>query len=151
MLPEDVFGTSCEEERGEKRGVIKFSIMGQTRGQSGYFNEIDGYNATKALLALPEPPTAIFAGNDRQAVGVYRALHEAGITVPGDISVIGFDNLPFTELLSPPLTTIHAPRLELGRTAAAMLLRLIKEETIEMPRVVLPTQFIERQSCRPLL
>jgi len=117
---------------------------------AGDFNEVDGYTATRALLALPEPPTAIFAGNDRQAAGVYRALHEAGMTVPGDMSVIGFDNLPFTELLSPPLTTIHAPRLELGRTAAAMLLRLINGEPMEMPRVVLPTQFIERQSCRTL-
>jgi LacI family transcriptional regulator len=116
----------------------------------GHFNEVDGYTATRALLALPEPPTAIFAGNDRQAAGVYRALHEAGLTVPADMSVIGFDNLPFTELLSPPLTTIHAPRLELGRTAASMLLRLINGEQLEMPRVVLPTQFIERQSCRPL-
>jgi LacI family transcriptional regulator len=116
----------------------------------GEFREVDGYNATRTLLALPEPPTAIFAGNDRQAAGVYRALHEVGMNVPDDMSVIGFDNLPFTELLSPPLTTIHAPRLELGRTAAAMLIRLINEEPIEMPRVVLPTEFIERQSCRPL-
>jgi DNA-binding LacI/PurR family transcriptional regulator len=117
---------------------------------AGHFNEVDGYTATRALLALPEPPTAIFAGNDRQAVGVYRALHEADMTVPDDMSVIGFDNLPFTELLSPPLTTIHAPRLELGRTAAAMLLRLINGEALDMPRVVLSTHFIERQSCRPL-
>jgi DNA-binding LacI/PurR family transcriptional regulator len=118
---------------------------------AGDFKEVNGYTATRDLLALPEPPTAIFAGNDRQAAGVYRALREVGMIVPGDISVIGFDNLPFTELLSPPLTTIHAPRLELGRTAAAMLLRLINGEPIEMPRVVLPTQFIERQSCRQLL
>ena len=116
----------------------------------GNFNEADGYTATKTLFELPEPPTAIFAGNDRHAAGAYRALHELGLTVPGDISVIGFDNLPFTELLSPPLTTVHAPRLELGRTAATLLLRLIHGEPLEMPRVVLPTQFIERQSCRPL-
>lgn len=116
---------------------------------AGSFNEVDGYTAARDLLALPDPPTAIFAGNDRQAAGVYRALHEAGLTVPGDISVIGFDNLPFTEILTPPLTTVHAPRLELGRTAAAMLLRLINGEPIDMPRVVLPTHFIERQSCRP--
>ena len=116
----------------------------------GNFNEADGYTATRTLFELPEPPTAIFAGNDRQAAGAYRALRELGMSVPGDISVIGFDNLPFTELLSPPLTTIHAPRLELGRTAASLLLRLINGEPIEMPRVVLPTQFIERQSCRPL-
>lgn len=116
----------------------------------GSFNEADGYTATKTLFELAEPPTAIFAGNDRQAAGVYRALHELGVSVPDDVSVIGFDNLPFTELLSPPLTTLHAPRLELGRTAATMLLRLINGEPLEMPRVVLPTQFIERQSCRPL-
>lgn len=116
----------------------------------GNFNEDDGYLAAKALVNLPQPPTAIFAGNDRQAVGVYRALHELGLRVPNDISVIGFDNLPFTQLLSPPLTTVDAPRLELGRTAATMLLRLINGETLDMPRVVLPTHFVERQSCRPL-
>ena len=117
----------------------------------GSFTEADGYTATRTLLGLPEPPTAIFAGNDRQAAGAYRALHELGMSVPDHVSVIGFDNLPFTELLSPPLTTVHAPRLELGRTAATMLLRLINGEALEMSRVVLPTQFIERQSCRPLI
>src|SRR5258707_1861383 len=117
---------------------------------AGEFTEPDGYHATRALLALPEPPTAIFAGNDRQAAGVYRALHELSLSVPDDISVIGFDNLPYTELMNPPLTTVHAPRLELGRTAATMLLHLINGEALEMTRVVLPTEFVERQSCRPL-
>ncbi len=117
---------------------------------AGNFTEADGYTATRALLELPEPPTAIFAGNDRQAAGVYRALHELGMTVPGDMSVIGFDNLSYTEIMNPPLTTVHAPRLELGRTAATMLVRLINGEALDMTRVVLPTEFIERQSCRPL-
>ncbi len=117
---------------------------------AGNFTEADGYTAARALLELPEPPTAIFAGNDRQAAGVYRALHELGMTVPCDMSVIGFDNLPCTEIMNPSLTTVHAPRLELGRTAAAMLLRLINREALEMTRVVLPTEFIERQSCQPL-
>lgn len=116
----------------------------------GDFVEIDGYNAARSLLELPEPPTAIFAGTDRQAAGVYRALHEQGISVPDEMSVIGFDNLPYTEIMNPPLTTVHAPRLELGRTAATMLLRLINDEPLEMTRVVLPTHFVERQSCRPL-
>ena len=115
----------------------------------GNFTEDDGYTATKALLALPEPPTAIFAGNDRQAVGVYRALHELGMSVPDDMSVIGFDNLPYAQIMNPPLTTIHAPRLELGRTAATMLLRLINEEELEMTQVLLPTQLIKRKSCQP--
>jgi DNA-binding LacI/PurR family transcriptional regulator len=116
----------------------------------GDFTEADGYAATRTLLKLPEPPTAIFAGNDRQAAGVYRALHELGVTVPGEMSVVGFDNLPFTEIMYPPLTTVHAPRLELGRTAATMLLHQINREPLEMTRVVLPTHFIERQSCQPL-
>lgn len=117
---------------------------------AGDFTEADGYAATRTLLELPEPPTAIFAGNDRQAAGVYRALHESGMTVPGDMSVIGFDNLSYTEIMNPPLTTLHAPRLELGRTAATMLLRLINGDPLDMTRVVLPTEFIERQSCQPL-
>jgi DNA-binding LacI/PurR family transcriptional regulator len=116
----------------------------------GDFTEADGYAAAQVLLELSEPPTAIFAGNDRQAAGVYKALHERGISVPGEMSVIGFDNLPFTEIMNPPLTTVHAPRLELGRTAATMLLRLINEEPLEMTRVVLPTHFVERESCRAL-
>lgn len=118
---------------------------------AGTFTEPDGYIATKAMLELSDPPTAIFAGNDRQAAGVYRALHEAGKNVPDDMSVIGFDNLTYTKIMAPPLTTVHAPRLELGRTAATMLLRLIAGEELEIPRMVLPTRFIERQSCRPPL
>ncbi len=116
----------------------------------GDFSKDAGYQAVQSLLSLPEPPTAIFAGNDLQAAGVYRALHERGISVPDDMSVIGFDNLPYTEIMNPPLTTVHAPRLELGRTAATMLLRRINGEPLEMTRVVLPTEFIERQSCKPL-
>ncbi len=116
----------------------------------GDFIEGDGYAATKTLLELPEPPTAIFAGNDRQAAGVYQALHERGLMIPDAMSVIGFDDLPYTAMMNPPLTTVHAPRLELGRTAATMLLHLINEEPLEMTRVVLPTHFVERQSCRSL-
>lgn len=115
----------------------------------GEFSEDDGYRATRTLLALPHPPTAIFAGNDRQAAGVYRALHELGKRVPDDISVIGFDNLPYTEIMNPPLTTVHVPRLELGRAAATMLMRVINGDDLEMTRVVLPTQLIKRQSCQP--
>ncbi|MDQ2716728.1 MAG: LacI family transcriptional regulator [Chloroflexota bacterium] len=117
---------------------------------AGDFTEVDGYIATKLLLELPEPPTAIFAGNDRQAVGVYQALHELGVRIPGEMSVIGFDNLPYTKIMNPSLTTVHAPRLELGRNAAMMLLHLINKEPLEMTRVVLPTHFVARQSCQKL-
>src|SRR5260370_2468275 len=64
--------------------------------RAGNFTQSDGHTATRAFLDLPDPPTAIFAGNDRQAAGVYQALPELGMTVPGDMSVIVFDNLPYT-------------------------------------------------------
>lgn len=115
----------------------------------GAFTADEGYNATKVLMSLQKPPTAIFAGNDRHAVGVYRALNELHIAIPQQVSVIGFDNLTYTELMNPPLTTIHVPRLELGRVATTMLLKLIAGEQLDSTLVVLPTQLLERQSCAP--
>lgn len=116
----------------------------------GEFTTEDGYAATMALMQLAEPPTAIFAGNDHHSIGVYRALYELGISIPHAVSVIGFDNLPYTELMNPSLTTIHVPRLELGRVAATMLLKLIAGEQLDSTLVVLPTQLLERQSCAPV-
>lgn len=113
----------------------------------GAFTALDGYNATRTLMALEEPPTAIFAGNDRQATGVYRALYELGLSIPSAISVVGFDNLPYTDLMNPPLTTVHVPRFELGRVAATMLINLIAGAQLPMRRMVLPTRLLERQSC----
>lgn len=116
----------------------------------GEFTVEDGYLATRALMSQAQPPTAIFAGNDRHAIGVYRALYELDMAIPQAVSVIGFDNLPYTELMNPALTTVHVPRLELGRIGATMLLKLIAGEPLDMTRIVLPTQLIERQSCLPL-
>lgn len=113
----------------------------------GRFTALDGYEATKSLMALESPPTAIFAGNDRHATGVYRALYELGRSIPGEVSVIGFDNLPYTELMNPPLTTVHVPRMDLGHTACTMLLRLIAREPLNVTHMVLPTQFLKRDSC----
>ncbi|GHO99276.1 LacI family transcriptional regulator [Reticulibacter mediterranei] len=101
------------------------------------------------LLALPEPPTAVFVGNDEQCLGVYRALHERGIAVPDAMSVIGFDNMPYAEWVTPALTTIRQPLLEMGRVATKMLLRLLDGESVETLRVELATPLIERASCAP--
>ena len=102
---------------------------------------------TLQLLALTEPPTALFVGNDEQCLGVYRALYERGITVPDAMSVIGFDNMPYAEWVTPALTTIHQPLLEMGRVATKMLLRLIANEPVETIRVELATPLIKRASC----
>jgi LacI family transcriptional regulator len=113
----------------------------------GDFTLTTGYEQTKMLLAQPEPPTAIFAFNDEQAAGVYRALHECGLAVPEQMSVIGFDDTLLASRLTPPLTTIRQPFFAMAKMATRMLLRLLAGETLESMRVELPTELIERSSC----
>jgi len=95
-------------------------------------NAHDGYQATKKLLALDELPTAIFAYTDRMAMGAYEAINEAGLSVPGDISVVGYDNQPFlADALMPPLTTVQLPHFEMGAWAVTRLLQAIDPENSE--------------------
>lgn len=102
---------------------------------------------TRELLALSEPPTAIFAGNDNQALGVYRTLWQHGLRVPDDMSVVGFDDLPYAALVTPTLTTVRQPLLEMGRVVTTMLLRLMAGEQVDSVRVELATRLIARESC----
>lgn len=107
----------------------------------------DGYQQTCTLLDLPNPPTAIFAGNDAQAAGVYRALYERDIKIPSMMSVIGFDDVMYSSQMSPPLTTIRQPLVEIGRMATNMLLRLFEGEALEATHVELSTSLVIRESC----
>ena len=109
----------------------------------------DGVKQTHHLLDQPDPPTAIFAGNDAQAAGVYQALYERNIRVPEQMSVIGFDDVMYTAQMSPPLTTIHQPLVEIGKMAVNMLLRLIAGEQLESNHVELSTSLVVRRSCAP--
>ncbi len=115
----------------------------------GDFIPETGYEQTCALLDLPEPPTAIFAGSDGQAMGVYSALQARGIKIPDDMSVIGFDDIPVASLVTPTLTTVRQPLVEMGRVATTMLLRLIAEEPLDSMRVELTTALVVRESCAP--
>lgn len=109
----------------------------------------DGIRQTEAMLDLPDPPTAIFAGNDAQATGVYQVLYRRNIRIPDDMSVIGFDNVTYTAQMSPPLTTIHQPLVEMGRMAANMLMRLIAGQPLDSNHVELSTSLVIRESCTP--
>lgn len=115
----------------------------------GDFRLQSGYTQTCALLALPDPPTAIFASNDLQAMGVYKALYLRDIHVPKRMSVIGFDNISFAGIVSPGLTTIHQPLFDMGRMATTMLMRLIAGEPLDSSQVELATTLIVRESCAP--
>ncbi len=116
----------------------------------GKFVQQTGYEQTIALLDLPEPPTAIFAGSDTQALGVYAALRARGLRIPDSMSVVGFDDVPVASIVTPALTTVRQPLVEMGRVATTMLLRMIAEEPLDSMRVELPTTLIARESSAPL-
>ena len=115
----------------------------------GRFHVAEGIDRGRALLRLPDRPTAIFAGNDLQALGVYQAAREARLHIPEDLSVVGFDDLPVTQWVSPPMTTIRQPLVEMAEEAAEMVIAIARGEPPAQPRVELATELIVRESTAP--
>lgn len=118
--------------------------------QAGDYTEETGFRCAQRLLALPRPPTAIFAANDQSAIGVLRAAREAGLNVPDDLSVAGFDNIPEAVYVRPALTTVDQSIDKMSYMAAKMLIGLIRGEVPESNPYEIPTQLIIRDSCRAL-
>jgi LacI family transcriptional regulator len=114
---------------------------------SGFPNK--GYREMKQLLALREPPTAVFAASDRAALGAMDAIKEVGLRVPEDISLIGFDDLGQAEHALPPLTTVHYAREQMGRLAMNHLLARIDGKTEEPVRTCVHTELVVRASTAP--
>jgi len=117
--------------------------------QPGDFLVQGGITATHTLLALPDPPTAIFASNDMSAFGALEAIREHGWRVPDDISLVGFDDIPQSLLIYPKLTTVHQPLAEMGRQAVCLLLESLEDPGSAIRQVVLPTELVVRDSCAP--
>jgi LacI family xylobiose transport system transcriptional regulator len=115
----------------------------------GNFHVQEGTTEGRALLRLPDPPTAIFAGNDLQALGVYQAAREARLHIPEDLSVVGFDDLPVAAWVGPPLTTVRQPLAQMAMAAARLVLRLANGEQPSQTRVELATELIIRESTAP--
>lgn len=108
-----------------------------------------GYRHACELLALPDPPTAVFAGSDLAALGVLRAAREIGTDVPSELSVVGYDNLPLTEWIWPALTTVDQPLVSMAVTATRMLVSLARGEDVPLRRVDLATELVVRASTAP--
>ena len=105
-----------------------------------------GIERTRELLACPQRPTAIFAMNDLMAAGCIRALSEAGLRVPGDMAVAGFDNREIARYLNPPLTTVALPTAEIGVRAAKRILARIQNPEAPPQREIVECSIIERES-----
>ena len=114
--------------------------------QEGDFYPESGSAAMQALLALDRPPTGIFAASDLMALGAMRAAQERGLRVPGDISIVGFDDIQLASLLHPSLTTVRQEKAGLGVAAADALLRMLDRPESSPAVVSMPVELVVRES-----
>jgi LacI family transcriptional regulator len=124
----------------ERSGAVEPMLIAE-----GDYGEISGYYAMQQLL--PQQPDAVFAANDGMALGALRAISQAGLRVPDDIALVGFDDVPFAAQCTPPLTTIRQPIEQAGAMAVEILIDLIENPGLAPKRIVLPTELVVRQSC----
>jgi LacI family xylobiose transport system transcriptional regulator len=113
---------------------------------SGEFRREDGLAQGHALLGRPDRPTAIFAGSDLQAFGVYEAARELGLKVPEDVSVVGYDDIQVAQWVGPPLTTVRQPLTEMAETATRLVLQARSREDVDTVRVDLAASLVIRDS-----
>jgi DNA-binding LacI/PurR family transcriptional regulator len=115
--------------------------------RKGYFTAESGYQAMSQLLAMAEPPTAVFVASDVVALGAVQAVRDDGRRIPQDIALVGFDDVSITRFIEPALTTVHLPAYDLGWHAGQLLLRLIAQDPPEELIQLLPTELVIRHSC----
>lgn len=140
-----------ERRQGYERALREHGLpVDESLIRMGNFKESGGYQAAKELLAIKPRPTAIFSVNNLMTIGTLQAIHEQGLRIPKDISVVGFDDMPWLPLLTPPLTVVSQPVYEIGRVAAEILFRRIylgPEEPVQ--EIILQPEFIVRGSTAP--
>ena len=117
---------------------------------AGFFSVEEGKQAMEQLLQLPSPPTAVFVAGDQMAIGAIEAVHEHGLRVPEDISIIGYDDIEMIKYITPKLTTIRQDTDEIGEAAAELLIEQMTAKERRTERRVIPVRLIERASCAPV-
>ncbi len=143
--PQDV-STGRQRREGFEEAMAAANLDPSLVKYGRAFTEPEGARLCEQLLAETEPPTAIVAGNDLMALGCYDVFAARGIACPGDISVAGFNDMPFADRFSPPLTTVRIPHYEIGVAAAQLLLDILQGSRDGTTEVVLPPELVVRGS-----
>jgi len=112
----------------------------------GNYDIESGYQGMRKLLSLPDVPTAVFCSNDNMAVGAMKAIHESGLKVPEDISIIGFDNSEFCKYVTPALTTVKKPIKEMSTEGAGKLMDMLEGREVKGERIYISTELVIRES-----
>lgn len=146
------FRSSHERGRGFREGLAEHGVtLDEAYVRQGAYTFESGVEAAESLLAMPSPPTAIFAGNDEMAIGVMKAARDRGLDVPGDLSIVGFDDLPMASRVWPNLTTVRLPIRDMGRMAAEKLTarsRGLDPATLSQPEVI-PSLVVRQSTAGP--
>ena len=108
-----------------------------------------GERAAEQLLARADRPTAVFCFNDQMAIGAMDSLRRRGVSIPDEVSVVGFDDIPFARYTVPPLTTVAQPVREIGQETVRLLLAIVRGHTQSAVSVILPHKLIVRESTAP--
>lgn len=144
------FRSAHERLAGFRAGLAEFGLelSEQLTRAAGYTYE-SGAQAARSLFALVERPTAVFAGNDEMAIGCYTAAREAGLRIPEDVSIVGFDDTPMAARMWPPMTTVRLPIREMGREAAEALLRAVEDRGGGANRSFSPELMVRESTAAP--
>lgn len=146
IIASNINGAGIDRLSGYQRALAEQNIpFDEALVQYGDYGRKSGYDAMQALLALELD--AVFACSDSMALGAIQVIKEAGLTIPDDIAVVGFDNLVVGQDLDPPLTTIHQPIKRVGAQAIELLIAILDGEKEEPQQVILPVELIVRGSC----
>ncbi|GKU23481.1 LacI family DNA-binding transcriptional regulator [Clostridium folliculivorans] len=145
------FKSSKKRKDGFLKALLSNSIP--VRGEylvRGNYDIKSGYEGMKKLLDLPNRPTAVFCSNDDMAIGAIKAVFEKGLSVPKDISIVGFDNIGFAEYATPALTTIKRPMEEISIIGGRTIIDLIDKKDYKGEKVYIKTELVIRESARKL-
>jgi len=146
------FNSSIERKDGFLHGLIENKLQINSEYMvEGDYTMLSGYNAMKKLLSLRKRPTAVFCSNDEMAVGAMKAAIEAGLNVPRDISIMGFDGSQIGAYLTPALTTVRRPITEVSRKGAEKLLSIIENNCVQGEKIYINTELLERDSVAKII
>lgn len=146
----DHLSTALDRQAGYEQALAAAGLpVDRALIRRGDFRHGGGYHAMRGLLLLDSPPTAVFVANNLMTLGALQAVHEDGLRIPQDISLVGFDDMEWAQSLQPPLTAVAQPTYQLGKAAARRLLHRIGAPDEPGQHIVMETQLKVRASCGP--
>lgn len=152
---EDYFGSEGVpspdyRESWYRNYMNKLNMLNEKFIRIGGFTPTSGYELMKDILDSGEYPSAFFIANDSMAIGAYRAILEKGLSIPGDISIVGCNDISTAQFIVPPLTTVKIHTSFIGETAVDLIVERIKYERKISKTLIIPTELIIRDSCRKI-